>query len=302
MKKLSLLLFALLIGVGVQGAPIPADPTADEWYDCGDESGFSRLYFTLPTTDVDGNELNREFISYSIFIDNGNGAELFTFSADDYTFDLYEDITEVDYSLYSTAVDFTNRYIYFYRTNVEGYEPLFTQNIGIQVYYTVDGERSASNIAWLYERPVEDVLVHGIVVDQDENPLEGVTVGFTQVVEEPADEAPRRAEVEPVVVFTNSEGYFEAILPANNEYMVTFNYNSATCEQRIAVEEEDVDMETIVMNLVATAITDVNANRQVASTTYFDMEGRQLSQPTDGVFVKSIRYTDGTVVNTKVVK
>ena len=84
--------------------------------------------------------------------------------------------------------------------------------------------------------------------------------------------------------------------------MVTFNYNSATCEQRIAVEEEDVDMETIVMNLVTTAINDVNANRQVVLTTYYDMEGRQLSQPTDGVFVKSIRYTDGTVVNTKVVK
>ncbi len=301
MKKLSLLLFALLIGVGMQGAPIPADPTVDEWYDCGDESGFSRLYFTLPTTDVDGNDLNRELLSYSIFIDNGNGAELFTFPADDYTFDLYEDITEVDYSLYSNAVDFTVRYIYFYRTNVEGYEPLFTQNIGIQVYYTVDGERSASNIAWLYEPPVEDVLVHGIVVDQDENLLNGVMVSFTPVVEDQG-EAPRRAEAEPVVVITDAEGYFEATLPANQEYKVVFDYGIATLDMNILVEEEDVDMETIVMNLVTTAITDVNAHRQVVSTTYFDMEGRHLNQPTDGVFVKSTRYTDGAVVNTKVVK
>ncbi len=302
MKKLSLLLFALLIGVGVQGAPIPADPTADEWYDCGDESGFSRFYFTLPTTDVDGNELNREFISYSIFIDNGNGAELFTFPAEDYTFDLYgDDITEVDYSLYSNAVDFNNYYVYFYRTNTEGYEPLFTQNIGIQVYYTVDGERSASNIAWLYERPVEDVLVHGTVVDQDENPLEGVMVCFTPVVEE-QEEAPRRAEVEPVEAITDADGHFEASLPANQEYTVELEYGTATLVMNVVVEEEDVDMETIVMNLVTTALNDVNANRQVASTTYFDMEGRQLSQPTDGVFVKSTRYTDGTVVNTKVAK
>ena len=130
---------------------VPADPTADEWYDCGDESGFSRFYFTLPTTDVDGNPIDREYLSYSIFVDNGNGAEMFTFPAEDYTFDLASDITEVPFSLYSSAVDFNNYYCYFYRTNEEGFEPLFTENIGIQVYYTINGVRNASNIAWLYD-------------------------------------------------------------------------------------------------------------------------------------------------------
>ena len=38
-----------------------------------------------------------------------------------------------------------------YRTNAEGYEPLFTENIGIQVYYTVNGEKNASEIVWLYD-------------------------------------------------------------------------------------------------------------------------------------------------------
>ena len=131
---------------------VPANPTVDEWYDYGNESGFSRLYFTLPTTDVDGNPLDPEYLSYSLFVDNGNGAELFTFPAVDYTFDLTEDITEVPYSLYSNAVDFSDYYVYMYRTNEEGYEPLFTENIGIQVYYTVDGIRNASEkIAWLYD-------------------------------------------------------------------------------------------------------------------------------------------------------
>ena len=130
---------------------VPANPTADEWYDCGDESGFSRFYFTLPTTDVNGNAIEREYLSYSIFIDNGNGAELFTFPAEDYTFDLTEDITEVQNWLYSNAVDFKDYFVYMYRTNEEGYEPLFTENIGIQVYYTVDGVKNASEIAWLYE-------------------------------------------------------------------------------------------------------------------------------------------------------
>ena len=132
---------------------VPANPTADQWYDCGDESGFSRFYFTLPHSDVNGRPIDPEYLSYSIFVDNGNGAELFTFPAEDYTFDLSYDITEVPYWLYSDAVDFHNYYVYMYRTNEEGYEPLFTENIGIQVYYTVDGVRNASEIVWLYEAP-----------------------------------------------------------------------------------------------------------------------------------------------------
>ncbi len=130
---------------------VPANPTADDWYDCGDESGFSRFYFTLPTEDINGNMIDPEYLSYSIFVDNGNGPELFTFPAVDYTFDLTSDITEVPYSLYTSAVDFNNYYCYMYRTNAEGYEPLFTENIGIQVYYTVNGEKNASEIVWLYD-------------------------------------------------------------------------------------------------------------------------------------------------------
>jgi len=136
---------------------VPANPTADEWYDCGDESGFSRFYFTLPTTDVNGNMIDPEYLSYSIYVDNGNGAELFTFPAADYTYDLTEDITEVPYWIYSNAVDFRDYFVYMYRTNAEGYEPLFTQNIGIQVFYTVNGEKNASDIVWLYEAPHSNV-------------------------------------------------------------------------------------------------------------------------------------------------
>ena len=130
---------------------VPANPTADEWYDCGDESGFSRFYFTLPTTDVDGNMIDPEYLSYSIYVDNGNGPEVFTFDAATYTHDLTEDITEVPYSLYNGGYDFRNGYVYFYRTNAEGFDPLFTQNIGIQAHYTVDGVKNSSDIVWLYD-------------------------------------------------------------------------------------------------------------------------------------------------------
>ncbi len=130
---------------------VPANPTADEWYDYGNESGYSKFYFTLPTEDVNGNPLDPEYLSYSVFVDNGNGAELFTFPAEDYTYDLTEDITEVPYYLYSDAVDFKSYFVYIYRTNAEGYDPFFTKNVGIQVYYTVEGVKNESDIVWLYE-------------------------------------------------------------------------------------------------------------------------------------------------------
>ena len=138
---------------------VPANPTADEWYDCGDESGYSRFYFTLPDKDVDGNiMLNPENLSYSIFVDNGNGAEKFIFPAAVYYYDIDEDIDEVPYEIYSSGYDFYADHTYFYRTNAEGYEPLFTENIGIQVYYDVPTvsirEKNASDIVWLYDTDV----------------------------------------------------------------------------------------------------------------------------------------------------
>ena len=129
---------------------VPANPTADEWYDCGDESGFSKFYFTLPDEDVDGNPLDPEYLSFSIWLDNGNGPELFTFDYDTYYYDIDEDMTEIPYSIYSSGYDFYNYLVYFYRTN-EGDNPLFTENIGIQVFYTVNGVKNASEIVWLYD-------------------------------------------------------------------------------------------------------------------------------------------------------
>ncbi len=278
---------------------VPADPTADDWYDCGDESGFSKFYFTLPTTDVDGNKLVKDFLSYSIFIDND---QLFTFPAADYTYDLTEDITEVNYDLFSNAVDFRDYFVYMYRTNAEGYEPLFTERIGIQVYYTVDGVRNASNIVYWPESAVETVEVSGYVVDQDGNPLEGATVTFTPDVNLGRDDAPRHAEAEPVTAVTTADGSFTAELAANTDYNVVVAYDEASTEFDMSTEEEDIDLETIVLDIENTGINDLTANKQVASTTYFDMAGRKVSQPTDGVFVKSVRYTDGTVVTVKVVK
>lgn len=134
-------------GVRISTDPaVPANPTSVKWTDRGDESGYSRLNFTLPDYDIDGNPINPEWLSYSIFLDDD---QLFTFDADTYSHNISEDITEVTYEVYSAGYDFYPSYVYFYRTNAEGYEPFFNWRIGIQVYYTVDGVKNSSDIVYL---------------------------------------------------------------------------------------------------------------------------------------------------------
>ena len=76
---------------------VPANPTNVTWQDRGATDGSTYLMFNLPTTDVDGNIIEQEFISYSIFIDDD---QIFTFDADSYG-SIDQDITEVPYSLWS---------------------------------------------------------------------------------------------------------------------------------------------------------------------------------------------------------
>ena len=142
----------------IEGPAVPANPTADDWYDCGDETGYSRFFYTLPETDVNGNFINPECLSYSIFLDDD---QIFTFDQQTYSYDIQGmgDISEVPYNVYAHGYDFHTGYVYFYRTNREGYEPLFTWRIGIQVYYTVDGVSNASDIVYLEVFPNPNVNI-----------------------------------------------------------------------------------------------------------------------------------------------
>ena len=124
---------------------VPCNPTADVWHDCGNESGYSKFGYTIYYHTVDGEPMDPDRIYYSIFTDEDN---LFTFMAEEYSYDIDEDMTLLPYNLNGTDVH--NNYCYFYRTNAMGYEPFFNHQIGIQVYYLCDnGEMSASDIVYL---------------------------------------------------------------------------------------------------------------------------------------------------------
>ena len=128
-----------------QGPAVPANPTADEWYDSGDEYGACRFSFTLPTTDVDGNPINPENLSYSIYLDKDS---LYTFDYFYYYDELDDYTTVIPYSLYSDGYDFTDHCVYLYGTNYCDW-PIFTWRIGIKVYYTVGSITNESDIVYL---------------------------------------------------------------------------------------------------------------------------------------------------------
>ena len=163
---------------------IPADPVAINWHDCGDESGYSYFDFQIFDRDVDGNPIDAENISYSIFVDDD---QIFTFDADTYSYDLYTDMTEIPYWVWSDGYDIQSGRVYFYRTN-EGDNPLFNQRIGIQVYYTVNGQRYASNIVYLDKDVSVNEVNAGKTIDkvryfnvagQEMSQPEGVTIQVT---------------------------------------------------------------------------------------------------------------------------
>ena len=132
---------------------VPANPEVIEWRDLGNETGYNRLQFFINPVDVEGNPLDIEqgSLTYSVFTDDD---QIFTFDAVHYYWDFNgAEVTEVPYGQYS--YNFSPESIFFYRTNAEGYEPFFTWRIGMQVYYTVDGVRNASEIVYLevFDKP-----------------------------------------------------------------------------------------------------------------------------------------------------
>lgn len=132
---------------------VPANPEVIEWRDLGNETGYNRLQFKIDPIDIDGNPLDIEqgALTYSVFTDDD---QIFTFDAEDYYWDFDgEEVTEVPYGQYS--YNFSPESIFFYRTNAEGYDRFFEWRIGIQVYYTADGVRNASDIVYLevFDKP-----------------------------------------------------------------------------------------------------------------------------------------------------
>lgn len=125
---------------------VPAKPIyidfSDEWFDY---FGTTDFVFLLPYEDVNGNFIDPEKMSFSMFMDSD---ELYVFEPEQYSA-FMEPVSEfgfydINNYVANTGADGQQRHIVYFTTN--SYD-----KIGVQSYYTVDGVRNASGIMW-YDR------------------------------------------------------------------------------------------------------------------------------------------------------
>ncbi len=304
---------------------VPANPTADNFEDCGSENGFTKFYFTLPYYDVDGNMLDMELVSYSMWVDNGNGPEIYVFKESDYYYDTegMGDLTEIPYEVYYGGYDFMDYMVYLYRTNAEGYEPLFTENIGIQAHYTVDGIKNSSEIAWLYPTEPQEKTYQLVMLDMNGNPVaydltQGengeytTTVALNYDVFGGFDPMTEERPAVPFYFLVNGVRYganadmtaavlgmaMENPLAATDgcyTVPVGYNYNIGIA---IGLQGE---MYAYVAQAGFTGVNDINAGKTVANVRYYNVTGQEMAQPA-GMTIQVTTYTDGTTSTAKVVK
>lgn len=125
-------------------AATPADPVLEK-YDFEQEVGYNKIYASIPTKDVDGNDLLTAKLFYTVWIEKDGKAQPYTFTNALYAQDFDEDVTEVPYSHDGYDVYSGGEIIYL----EESLEELATwTKVGIQSIYYGGGERSTSNIVW----------------------------------------------------------------------------------------------------------------------------------------------------------
>lgn len=315
---------------------VPVNPTDLTWKDAGDESGNSRFGFTINLQDTEGGELEPEYVSYSIFTDDD---QIFTFDVATYgaaNESLTQDMTEIPYGF--SDWDFYTSAVYFYRTNT-GDNPLFTNRIGIQVYYTVDGVRNASDIVYWEIIPVV------AATPADPMNLEwtdsGSEDGFSNLYFDiPADASGNPLDVDgnPMnpdhltysiftdddVIFTfDTDTYGYDLDEATTEipygfsgydfysHRVYFYRTNAVgydtfFKTRIGMRlnyhvGEDVYSSNIVYWYLPTAVDEINTGKTIANVEYYNIAGQKVQQA-KGLTIVRITYTDGTTSTRKVVK
>lgn len=308
---------------------VPANPFNLTWQDRGMTDGTTVLGFSLPTADVDGNIIEQEFISYSIFIDDD---QVYTFDAESYG-SIDVDITEVPYSLWSNYWNFTPTQVTFYRTNHSD-DPIFEHRIGIQVYYTVNGVKNASDIVYInagdlvpavpanpvasswydysdygsnygnfyFDLPTTDIdgnyidqyyLSYSIYLDNDQI--------YTFRASDFPNELTEDVTEIPSSVFYNSWNlstyganlYFDEAPLFTHQVGIQVFYTI----NGVKNASDIVYLEVFPVS----GVDELNSGKQIADVRYFNMAGQEMKQPS-GLTIQVITFTDGTRTAAKVIK
>ncbi len=308
---------------------VPANPFNLTWQDRGTTDGTTVLNFTLPTTDVDGNIIEQEFISYSIFIDDD---QIYTFDAASYG-SIDVDITEVPYSLWSNYWNFTPTQVTFFRTN-HCDDPIFEHRIGIQVYYTVGGVKNASDIVYINAGDLEpavpanpeasawyDYSEYGSnygnfyfdlpTTDVDGNYIDQYYLSYSiyldddQIYTFRASDFPNELTEDvteiPSSIFFNSWNLssFGANLYFDEAPLFTHQVGIQVFYTIDGVKNASdiVYLEVFPVS----GVDELNAGKQIADVRYYNLAGQEMKLPS-GLTIQVTTFTDGTRTATKVIK
>ena len=292
----------------------PDIPVAEVWEDGNNEFGSSKFWHIIKLEDVDGNPIDADHVTYSIFTDDDS---LFTFDAFTYISDLYEDATEIPYTL--NGYDISPRRTVFYRTNADGYERFFDHRIGIQVYYTVNGVKNASNIVY-YNLPT--FAENGTPTNPTVNEWERVDSEWSELHYTISEYTTNGDRMDPnrmyFSFYTDNDQLFTFTTSQYrlNEDMtlVPYNFKNAFITKKFSQfktiepffnhqigiqvhymqENGNMASSDIVYLEVfpKTGISDVKAN-SATDVTLYSIDGRSISTPQAGVNI--IKMSDGSV-------
>ena len=138
-------------------------------------------------------------------------------------------------------------------------------------------------------------IIEGIVTDIDLNPLEGVLVTATPSNEQ---DEPRKADRDfNYVAMTGEDGAYTLNVPYGVDYKLTFEKTGYITQ--ILPESE---AGSVILELDATAVNDLNASKDIASVKYINAASQISDVPFDGINVMVVTYTDGSKSVIKVVK
>lgn len=135
----------------------PATPTITSFTE--DNYGHY-LEMTIPTTDVDGNEILAALLSYQILVDRGGEQSVYEFTTDNYEF-LEENMTVVPYNFTDYYdIDVAGKQVYIYGDDIDQWKA-----IGVKSIYTVGEESQESEIFWYQLNPtaIENVETQSVV-------------------------------------------------------------------------------------------------------------------------------------------
>lgn len=132
----------------------PATPTITNFTE--DNYGHY-LEMTIPTTDVDGNEIFASLLSYQILVDRGGEQSVYEFTTDAYEF-LEENMTVVPYNFTDYYdIDVAGKQVYIYGDDIDQWTA-----IGVKSIYTVGDKSRESRESEIFWYQLTQTAINGI--------------------------------------------------------------------------------------------------------------------------------------------